>query len=366
MEVWMCRGVAACALWPLSLVFRILGAARRIGYLTGLFRSFRLPVPVIVVGNLFIGGTGKTPLTIWLVETLQAAGYRPGVVSRGYGGKDDGVQNVTSVSSARCVGDEPVLIARRTGCPLVVGRDRFAAGRALLHAYPDVDVIVTDDGLQHYRLARDIEIVLSDSRGAGNGWLLPAGPLREPLSRRRDFSVENAGTMSAVTALDSNRFDHPVAPGPGAVDAAGVGHVCSNTVPDGDCIFEMELTAPVAEQLRDRTQRTPLAAMAAMDPAVPILAAAGIGHPARFFASLRAAGLSFNDLPLPDHHAFSSRTFENYDVGLILITEKDAVKCLEVEALAHDPRIWVVPVSARFEGPFAEKILEKLRGYATA
>ncbi|MBC7513849.1 MAG: tetraacyldisaccharide 4'-kinase [Herminiimonas sp.] len=338
LRTWMHRGAAACLLWPLSLLFGLVAAARRGAYRFGLCRQQRLPVPVVVVGNLFVGGTGKTPLTIWLVETLRQAGHRPGVISRGHGRNKAHVQEVLSHSPVGEIGDEPVLIAQRTACPLVVGRDRVAAGRALLAAHPDITVIIADDGLQHYRLARDIEIVLSDARGAGNGWLLPAGPLREPVSRRRDFSVENVGTPTAGSAAPALAKE----------------------------IIAMQLLAPVAEQLRDRSTRMTLAALAATDPAPRILAAAGIGNPARFFATLTAVGLVFDALPLPDHHVYTAQTFADCTAECILITEKDAVKCSEIAALATDPRIWVVPVSAVLAASFAEKILEKLRGFPTA
>ena len=345
MTLWMRRGPAACLLWPLSLLMHLLVAARRVAYGFGLCRSVRLPVPVIVVGNLFVGGTGKTPLTIWLVETLRRAGYRPGVISRGHGRVDATTQAVLAQSSPLQVGDEPVLIVQRTGCPLVVGRDRVAAAQALLAAHPATDVIISDDGLQHYRLARDIEIVLSDARGAGNGWLLPAGPLREPLWRRRDFSVRNVGSLC---------------------DAASV-HGADKIVSDGryPCVA-MQLDAPQAEQLLDRARCLPLASIAATIPPPLILAAAGIGHPARFFTSLAAAGLVFEEMPLPDHHLFTPQTFAGCHADLILITEKDAVKCREIKALASDPRFWVVPVSAHIAAPFAGHLLEKLRGYAIA
>ena len=339
MRAWMQRGPLACLLWPLSLLFGLLASARRAAYRFGLFRQQRLPVPVIVVGNLFIGGTGKTPLTIWLVESLRRAGHRPGVISRGYGGDAAGVREVLTASSAGAIGDEPVLIARRTGCPLVVGRDRVAAGRALLAAHPDITVVIADDGLQHYRLARDIEIVLSDARGAGNGWLLPAGPLREPLSRRRDFSVENVGTPAAGS---------------------------TSPPASGDRIHAMQLRATVVEQLCDRSQRMTLASLAARKPVPTILAAAGIGNPARFFTTLAAAGLVFDRLSLPDHHAFSTQTFAAHTAECILITEKDAVKCGDIDGLAQDQRIWVVPVDAVLAASFTEKILEKLRGFPTA
>ena len=335
----MRRGFFACLLWPLSLLFHLMVAIRRAAYRYGPCRQQHLAVPVIVVGNLFVGGTGKTPLTIWLLGMLRQAGHQPGVISRGYGRKGAGVQEVLPHAQASQIGDEPVLIAQRTGCPLVVGRDRVAAGRAMLAAHPEITVIVADDGLQHYRLARDLEIVLSDARGAGNGWLLPAGPLREPVSRRRDFSVENIGTLPA---------DGSMLPA------------------SKDGTFAMHLLAPVAEQLCDRSRRLTLAALAATDPAPRILAAAGIGNPARFFATLSAAGLVFDVLPLPDHYRFTAQTFADCAAECILITEKDAVKCGEIAGLATDPRLWVVPVSAVLADPFAEKILEKLRGFPIA
>ena len=334
----MHRGAAACLLWPLSMLFGLVATARRGAYRLGLRRQQRLPVPVIVVGNLFIGGTGKTPLTIWLVNTLRQAGHRPGVISRGHGRNKAHVQEVLPRSPVGEIGDEPLLIAQRTACPVVVGRDRVAAGRALLAVHPDLTVIISDDGLQHYRLARDIEIVLSDARGVGNGWLLPAGPLREPVSRRRDFSVENIGTPAVASAAP--------------VLAKGV--------------HAMQLLAAVVEQLCDRGKRMTLTTLAATDPSPRILASAGIGNPGRFFATLTAAGLVFDALPLPDHHVYTAQTFANCTADCILITEKDAVKCSEIAALATDPRIWVVPVSAVLAASFGEKILEKLRGCPTA
>ena len=345
MRLWQRRGPLACLLWPVSLLFATLVRLRRALYRIGLFKVVDLPVPVIIVGNLFVGGTGKTPLTIWLVEALRRAGFHPGVISRGYGSKQSGVRRVTAASSALALGDEPVLIAQRTGCPLMVGRDRVAAGQALLSAHPDVNVILSDDGLQHYRLGRTIEIVLCDSRGDGNGWLLPAGPLRESRARRRDFSVINLGTAGA--------------PGP-----AGTVHGMLSRV-RADCII-MQLQAPLAEQLIDRRQRTTLAAIAGSVPPQTIIAAAGMGNPARFFKTLTEAGLVFQSMPLPDHHVFSPDTFAGCEADLILITEKDAVKCSEIMALATDPRLWVVPVSAHIAAPLADYIVEKLRGHATA
>ncbi|WP_342120552.1 tetraacyldisaccharide 4'-kinase [Pseudoduganella sp. OTU4001] len=341
---WLRRGALACALWPLSLVFRGLAAVRRGLYAAGVSRAERLPVPVVVVGNIFIGGTGKTPLTIWLVDALRAAGFSPGVVSRGFGSKDAAPRAVTASSTPAEVGDEPVLIAARTGCPVFVGRVRAAAGQALLAAHPEVNVIVTDDGLQHYALARDVEIVLFDGRGVGNGWTLPAGPLREPPSRKRDFTVVNAPELTPALAA-------AVAP-PGATRAPGAP-------------WQMRLAGDVAERLADRAERVPLAELA-QRAGLRVAAAAGIGNPARFFGMLRAAGLQPQELPLPDHHDFRDRPFANIEADIILVTEKDAVKCWQIEELRNDPRIWVVPVSASINPALADQIVEKLRGRTPA
>jgi tetraacyldisaccharide 4'-kinase len=337
-RAWLRRGPLALALWPLSLLFRLLAALRVLLFRAGVLKSERLPVPVVVVGNIFIGGTGKTPLTIWLVEQLRAAGMRPGVISRGHGGAGDGddsggPREVLPNASARDVGDEPLLIARRTGCPVAVGRRRVDAGRHLLERHPEVDVLVTDDGLQHYALQRDVELVLFDGRGVGNGWTLPAGPLREPPSRRRDFTVVN--TPELTPALASAVGGRP---------------------------YRMQLAGDYAEQLRDPQQRLPLAMLANKR----IVAAAGIGNPGRFFAMLKQAGLAIHELPLPDHHDFIDDPFRGLDADLILITEKDAVKCRQLEHLNNDPRLWVVPVSAQIDPALAFQIVEKCRGRPTA
>ena len=332
-RAWLRRGPLALALWPLALLFRLLAALRALLYRLGWIQRAQLPVPVIVVGNIFIGGTGKTPLTIWLAEALGAAGLRPGVISRGHGGAQSSPREVTPWSDPREVGDEPLLIAGRTGCPVFVGRRRAEAGRALLVAHPEVNVLITDDGLQHYALARDIEIVLFDGRGVGNGWLLPAGPLREPPSRRRDFTVINAPEIAPALAL--------------AV---------------GGRPFQMRLVGEFAAPLARPDARLPLQQLIGKR----IVAAAGIGNPGRFFAMLRGAGLTIAELPLPDHHDFLDRPFDAVDADVILITEKDAVKCRQLDNLKDDPRLWVVPVTARIDPALAEQIVEKCRGRSTA
>lgn len=332
-RAWQRRGALACALWPVSLLFRALSALRAALFRSGLKSSTRLPVPVVVVGNIFIGGTGKTPLTIWLADVLRQAGYTPGVISRGFGRSGEAPRAVSARSSVQEAGDEPLLIALRTGCPVFVGRVRADAGRALLAAHPEVDIIISDDGLQHYALQRDVEIILFDGRGAGNGWLLPAGPLREPVSRRRDFTIINAPEITP------------------ALRAAVGGEP-----------FRMQLGGAMAEPLNAPGQGVALAALAGRR----IVAAAGIGNPGRFFGMLRAAGLTIGELALPDHHDFLDLPFAQVDADIILITEKDAVKCRQIEQLRDDPRLWVVPVAAQLDAALAKHIVEKCRGSSIA
>jgi tetraacyldisaccharide 4'-kinase len=322
-QVWQRRSLITCLLIPLALIFFLIIRCRRVFYQLGIFATWTPPVPLIVVGNIFVGGTGKTPLVIWLVSVLRAHGYAPGVISRGYGSKVDAVIEVEMSSVASETGDEPLLIAQKSGVPVFVGRNRVAAARALLAAHPKVDVIISDDGLQHYALGRTVEIQLSDTRGHGNGWLLPAGPLREPASRKSDFYVINGA------------------------------------VPSGDHCYVMQLRGGHAEQLADRRQRVALALLKDKR----VVAAAGIGHPERFFAMLRAEGISLEStLPLPDHFDFSTNPFAEITADVILITEKDAVKCHRIAGLVKDTRLWTVPVEATIDGRLAEHIMEKLRG----
>lgn len=328
---WRRRGWFATCLLPLSLVYGVLIALRRLLYAVRIFRQVNLPVPVIVVGNIFIGGTGKTPFTIWLVESLRERGLRPGVISRGYGRESEQIVEVKAGSTADEVGDEPLLIASRSAAPVVVGRDRVWAARRLLGLHPEVNVIIADDGLQHYALGRQVEIQLSDARGVGNGWLLPAGPLREPAWRRADFYVLNG------------------------VEAQGA---------QGEQRYTMHLQGAQVERLADRQERMPLAAL---HEGRRVAAAAGIGHPQRFFDMLVARGVPLSaTLALPDHHDFAGNPFAGIEADVILITEKDAVKCARNATLSADRRLWVVPVRASIAGPLADNIVEKLRGYPTA
>lgn len=328
MRSWQRKSPLSIALLPLSWIYLALVTLRRSLYTLGWMKQVMLPVPVIVVGNIFVGGTGKTPFVIWLVEQLRARGWNPGVISRGYGAEVDSVLEVKANSSPADVGDEPLLIAQKTGVSMVVGRRRVLAAQRLLALHPDVNVIISDDGLQHYALGRSIEIQLSDARGHGNGWLLPAGPLRESSSRRSDFYVVNGFVPDALRS--------------------------SAMTLDGDC----------AERITDRSQRLPLSSIAKD---ARVVAAAGIGNPGRFFDMLRANGVTPTlEIPLPDHFDFTVNPFANIKADLILITDKDAVKCARIDALANDSRLWTVPVTASIAGPLADNIVEKLRGHTTA
>jgi tetraacyldisaccharide 4'-kinase len=319
-EIWSARAPLAWALLPVGIVFFALVAARRILYRIGVLKGARLPVPVVVVGNITAGGSGKTPLVLWLVAELRRRGKQPGVVSRGYGGEFDGVLEVWPESNSNKVGDEPLLIRRRAGCPVFVGRDRADAARALLAAH-DCDLIVCDDGLQHLALARDVEIAVLDRRGLMNGWPLPAGPLREPASRLVD-----------VDAVVANGWTGPSA-------------------------FRMTLGGDRFSRLDDSTTTCGANDLARLH----LHAVAGIGEPQRFFDYLAALGLRFESHAFPDHHRYVAD-----DLALtgdaILTTEKDAVK---FAALAPLP-VWVLPVTAAIEPDLAQFVLERIDGRSPA
>jgi len=323
-------------LLPLSCLFGGVVALRRVLYRLRAVPSFRLPVPVVVVGNLTVGGSGKTPVVLWLVARLRERGWHPGIISRGYGGKTGAeVLCVTTGSDPAVVGDEPLLLARRSGVPVFIGRDRVAAGRALLAEHPGCDIVVSDDGLQHYRLERSAEIVVFDGRSAGNGRLLPAGPLREPLSR-----------LASTTAVVWNG-------GFGLLDG-GAG---------GKPQFSMRLAGECFVCLNDR-QKT---CSAGQLRGKPLHAVAGIGDPSRFFAQLAAMGLEFSPHPFPDHHAYRAQDFLFAKDGVLLMTEKDAVKCSSLAL----PETWVLPVEACIDDApcgrsLLDTILEKLNGRTLA
>ena len=318
-------------LLPLSVLFVALVTARRALYRIGVLRSERLPVPVIVIGNITVGGAGKTPLVLWLSESLRLAGYHPGIVSRGHGGRAIVPTRVESNGDAKELGDEPVLLAQRSGAPVWIGRDRVAVARALLSAHPECDVLVSDDGLQQYRLQRDIEIAVVDGdRQFGNGWTLPAGPLREPASRLRSVDVVIVNTL-ARSALAVWPEAHRLRVDP----------------------MTMRLTGRVFYRLHSPDLR----ATAADLQGKRLHAIAGIGHPERFFSHLRALGLTFEQHPFPDHYAYKAEDLQFEPGNVILMTEKDAVKC------SHFPIAegWVLPVAAQPEPAFAALLLQKLR-----
>lgn len=328
-KIWLKRGVVTQLLRPLAWLYGALLNFRFGLYMIGYKAQYRAPVPVIVVGNIFIGGTGKTPMVISLIEFLRLHGWNPGVISRGYGRDAEEVLEVTAASLAAEVGDEPLLIAQRTDCPLYVSRSRSLAAQELLKRHPSVDLLISDDGLQHYALGRDIEIVMYDQRGVGNGLLLPAGPLRETANRRRDFTVLNLGSDGAQQGLP-----------------LGI----------GDDVISMRLIPSKVLQLSDSKLQLEIESLRGKS----ILAAAGIGNPQRFFDLLTQAGLSFEAMPLPDHYAFDEQVFAQKTAEIILITEKDAVKCRQIAGLRQDPRIWVVPVQAHLEERFGIELLKLL------
>jgi tetraacyldisaccharide 4'-kinase len=277
-------------------------------------------VPVVVVGNRVVGGTGKTPLVLWIVAVLRSRGLRPGIVSRGYRGANDPARSVFPGGDAAQFGDEPMLLAERSGVPVWIGRDRVAAARGLLAAHPDRDVLVCDDGLQHYALARDFEIAVEDERGHGNGLLLPAGPLREPAARVVDAVVVN---------------------GPATAGA-----------------FEMRLAPDGFRRVCGSGQDVPIAALRGRR----LHAVAGIGNPGRFFATLRAQGLEFVPHAFPDHHAWAARDLDFAACEFVLMTEKDAVKC---RAFGRDDLV-ALRVQARVDPRLADLLSARIHGSQAA
>ena len=325
-QAWLARGGLARLLWPVSMLFAALSAMRRGLYRLGLMRAQIVSAPVIVVGNLIAGGAGKTPTVMALVETLRARGYTPGIVSRGYGAAAAGVLAVTRTTLAADCGDEPLLLLLRTGAPVVIGRDRVAAATQLLRQHPRVDVIVSDDGLQHLRLARSVQVLVFDERGAGNGWLLPAGPLREPLPPAvppRSLVVYNARAPS--TPLPGTLATRSLA---GAVELA-------------DWWQGRPARAAALDALRGRR----------------VLAAAGMARPERFFTMLREHGLTIAPLPLPDHFDYATLPWAP-DTPEVLVTEKDAIK-LELARMGLT-RVWVAPLDFSLDAAFGAALFELL------
>ena len=322
---WYNKSGLTAFLQPLSWLFCLLVQIRRLLYRIKIIRTAKLDVPVIVVGNLTVGGTGKTPLVIEIANLLKKQGYRPGVISRGYGGKArTWPQQVRCDGDPTMVGDEAILIARRTRCPMAVGPDRVASAQALLK-YTDCNVIISDDGLQHYTLGRDIEIAVIDGvRRYGNEKCLPAGPLREPIKRldQVNFKVTNgiAGPDEFAMSYKADKL-------------------CRADDPD----VTLELSS-----LKNQT----------------VHAIAGIGNPQRFFDNLKLSGLDIIEHAFPDHYPFKKSDLDFGEIQPIVITEKDAVKCQRF--YLHN--VWYQPIKAILDNQFTEQLLvmlERINGQKT-
>ncbi|NEV63504.1 tetraacyldisaccharide 4'-kinase [Thiorhodococcus minor] len=316
--IWYGKRAVARLLLPLSWLYCAMARVRRWAYRRGLLRSERLAVPVIVVGNLTVGGTGKTPLSLYLAALLRKHGWTPAIIARGYGGKARvWPQRVGANSDPDQVGDEPVLLARRSGCTLVVGPDRVASGRLAIEQ-SGCDVLLSDDGLQHYALSRDLEIALVDGlRGFGNGYCLPAGPLREPVARLSDADL--------------------------VVYKGGDGQGPAMRLLPGSLVnlAEPGIRRPLEELRGSR-----------------VLAVAGIGDPERFFALLEGQGLQIERRPFPDHHRYSRPDVAAWGDRIVVMTEKDAVKC----AAFASPHHWYLPVEAHLDAAFEAQFVSKLTG----
>ena len=322
---WYNKSGLTAFLQPVSWLFCLIVQIRRLFFHIKIFRTTQLDVPVIVVGNLTVGGTGKTPLVIELANLLKKYGYHPGIISRGYGGKArTWPQQVRSDGDPSMVGDEAILIARRTHCPMAVGADRVASSQALLK-YTDCDVIISDDGMQHYALARDIEISVIDGiRRYGNEKCLPAGPLREPIKRAEqvNFKVTNgiAGPDEFAMSYKAEKL-------------------CRADDP--------EVTLDI-DSLKNQT----------------VHAIAGIGNPQRFFDNLKSSGLDIIEHAFPDHYPFKKEDLDFGEIQPIVITEKDAVKCQRF--YLHN--VWYQPIKAELDNQFTEQLLvmlERINGQKT-
>lgn len=307
------------ALLPLSWMFSVAARLRRLCFRNNIFKSYRFNAPVIVVGNLTVGGTGKTPCVIALAQYFSESGYQPGIITRGVGTvRHERPLIVSSKTSAATAGDEAVLLARHSQCPVVICVDRAAAARALLQQFPACNLIISDDGLQHYRLQRDIEIAVIDGcRLFGNGRLLPAGPMREPQSRLAevDFTIVSDGDLENAWKVRMQA---------GALVSVQTQKICNDI-----------------ELLKNRS----------------VHAVAGIGNPDKFFNFLRGAGYQIIEHVFPDHHAFTRSDLEFGDALPVLMTEKDAVKCEEIA----DGRMWYLPITAKFEDHLLEQLNLKLK-----
>lgn len=312
-DLWYGKHPLSIVLAPLAWCYQLAMTLRRLMYQSGILPIQRLDVPVIVVGNIVAGGTGKTPLVIWLADYLQDKGFHPGIVSRGYKSKvKRWPQQVRKDSNPELVGDEPVLLARRTNCPVAIAPNRHTAAEALIE-HEDVDIIICDDGLQHYALARDIEIAVIDGvRRHGNGRCFPAGPLRESANRLKNVDMI----------------------------------VCNTGAVRGE--FEMEYVLQQLHSVSDENKRCDIGQFANQT----IHAIAGIGNPAKFFASLRGRGLRLIEHEFPDHYQFKTEDI-HFDDGLpVVMTEKDAVKCTEFASAEH----WFLSINVKMTNAFHHRL----------
>jgi len=322
-DAWYKEMYISSALMPISMLYVDAMRFRSFLYRTGFKKKTKLAVPVIIVGNITVGGTGKTPLILWMARFLKQQGYKPGIISRGYGGSaEQWPQWVDSQSSPELVGDEPVLMANRSGCPIVVGPERAKAGQMLLDK-TSCDIILSDDGLQHYALERDIEIAVIDGqRRFGNGYALPCGPLREPIERLQSVDL-----------------------------------VVVNGEVEEENEFAMSMQGEVAVNLLTKEEK-----LLSDFNWLPSHALAGIGNPKRFFDLLEQKKISIEKHAFPDHHKFTAADIVFNDDKPVLMTEKDAVKCFDFASEQH----WFVPVKAKLEQQFIDKLLtlikEKIRG----
>lgn len=306
---------------PISMIFGVLVAFRRVLYRDRILASYQLLLPVIVVGNISVGGTGKTPLILALAQLLIKKGWHPLIVSRGYKSTSTYPLHVEKGMTAQRAGDEPLMMAKRNICPVWVGKDRVATARAALQAHPQCDLVMCDDGLQHYRLHRDVEIAVIDGeRGFGNGRLLPVGPLREPVSR-----------LKSVDAVVVNGGDA----GPGQHTMRLEGTVFYNLLDPDLAVVAGEFNKPGNH------------------------AVAGIGYPQRYFQHLTSLGIPYTQHAFPDHHVFTASDLAFSDCDAILLTEKDAVKCTQFA----DARYWVLRVDAQIDPALTDLILRKLNSH---
>lgn len=337
MRQWQTTGPAQLILRPLSWIFGTLAALRRLLFRIGVFRRVEAARPVIVVGNISVGGTGKTPLVVAIVEKLQAAGVKAGVVARGY--RRDGS---SAANALRVEADEAMLISQRTGVPVVAMADRVAASAKLISQHPEVQVLLSDDGLQHYRLKRDLEIcVIDGARGLGNGALLPAGPLREP--RARLSNVDAIVVNRTASNLGGSRFAETRSSAP--TFAMTYTEVCWVNLAGEELAVQAAI---------ERWQGKRLCAMA------------GIGHPQRFFSQLARLGFQCDEQrAMPDHHAYAPPDIDSCAADIVLVTEKDAVKLARFVAELNKP-VWALRVSAQLPAGFDDFLLARVRALIAA